>query len=109
MPLEEKADRLLANGVKNVIVTLGKQGSYLKNKAHSIYFPSAPFTAIDSTGGADSFISAMAFSLSEGNATYAAGITVTRYGVQEAMPDKKTIGIYIEEMERKYREIKEII
>lgn len=117
MPLEEKADKLIKGGVKNVIVTLGKQGSYLKNKEHSIYFPSAPFTAIDSTGGADSFISAMAFSLSEGNgliysiiyATYAAGITVTRYGVQEAMPDKKTIGIYREEMERKYREIKEMI
>lgn len=117
LPLEEKADRLLASGVKNVIVTLGKQGSYLKNKEHSIYFPSAPFTAIDSTGGADSFISAMAFSLSEGNgliysmiyATYAAGITVTRYGVQEAMPDKKTIGIYMEEIERKYKEIKETI
>ena len=117
LPLEEKAGRLLAGGVKNVIVTLGRQGSYLKNKEYSIYFPSAPFTATDSTGGADSFISAMAFSLSEGNeliysiiyATYAAGITVTRYGVQEAMPDKKTIGIYIEEMERKYNEIKESI
>ena len=41
--------------------------------------------------------------------TYAAGITVTRYGVQEAMPDKKTIGIYMEEIERKYKEIKETI
>lgn len=116
-PLEDKADSLLKGGVKNVIVTLGRQGAYLKNREHSIYFSSAPFTAIDSTGGADSFISAMAFSLSEGNeliysiiyATYAAGITVTRYGVQEAMPDKKTIGIYREDIERKYREVKKTI
>lgn len=116
-PLEEKADSLLRSGVENVIVTLGRQGAYLKNREHSLYFSSAPFTAIDSTGGADSFISAMAFSLSEGKgliysiiyATYAAGITVTRYGVQEAMPDKKTIGIYREDIERKYREVKKII
>lgn len=114
MALEEKADKLIRSGVRNVIVTLGRHGAYLKNREHSIYFSSAPFTAIDSTGGADSFISAMAFSLSEGNeliysiiyATYAAGITVTRYGVQEAMPDKKTIGIYKEDIERKYREVK---
>lgn len=114
MALDEKADNLIKSGVRNVIVTMGRQGVYLKNREHSVYFSSAPFTAIDSTGGADSFISAMAFSLSEGNeliysiiyATYAAGITVTRYGVQEAMPDKKTINIYKEDIERKYREVK---
>lgn len=110
--LEEKAEKLLKSGVKNVIVTLGKRGAYLRNREYSMYFPSAPFTAVDSTGGADAFISAMAVALSEGKdliysiiyGTFAAGITITRYGVQEAMPDKKTINIYKDEIEKQYLE-----
>lgn len=110
--LEEGSGLLLNCGVKNVIVTLGQKGAYLRNEKQSIYFPSAPFTAVDSTGGADSFISAMAVALSEGKdlifsiiyATYAAGITITRYGVQEAMPDKNTINIYREDIEKLYIE-----
>lgn len=109
--LEEKAQELLCGGVENVIVTLGKQGAYLKNREYSLYFPSAPFHAVDTTGGADSFISALAMALSEEKdliysiiyAMYAAGITVTRYGVQEAMPDKNTVGIYREEIEEQYQ------
>ena len=109
--MEEKCQKLLEMGVKNVIVTLGKEGAYLKNKNHSIYFPSAPFTPVDTTGGADSFISAMAVMLSEGKdliysiiyAIYAAGITITRYGVQESLPDKKTIQIYSDEIEKMYQ------
>ena len=108
--LEEKAAALLEFGIKNVIVTLGRKGAYLRNREYSMYFPAAPFDAVDSTGGADSFISAMAVSLSEGKdliysiifATYAAGITITRYGVQEALPDKKTVCIYSDEIERQY-------
>ncbi|WP_270395099.1 PfkB family carbohydrate kinase [Mediterraneibacter massiliensis] len=113
--LEERAEKLLELGVKNIIVTRGRQGVYLKNKQYSKYFDKNPFTAIDSTGGADAFISAMAVSLSEGRdliysivyASYAAGITVTRYGVQEALPDRKTMHIYHDEIERQYRKEKD--
>lgn len=113
LSLEEKTGLLLEKGVKNVIVTLGKRGCYLRNAEHSIYFPSAPFTAVDTTGGADSFISALAVCLSQGQdliysvvyASYAAGITVTRYGVQEALPDRKTIGIYRSDIEKMYEKI----
>lgn len=115
--LEEKAENLLNVGVENVIVTLGKQGAYLRNRKYNLYFPSAPFHSVDTTGGADSFISALASALSEEKdliysiifAMYAAGITVTRYGVQEAMPDKNTISIYREEIDTRYqRMMKEI-
>lgn len=110
MSMEEKAEKLLKLGVKNIIVTLGKSGAYLKNEKYSMYFEGNPFMAIDTTGGADAFISAMAVALSEGKeliyaiiyASYAAGITVTRYGVQEAMPDKKMMRIYQEDIEKEY-------
>lgn len=61
-------------------------------------------------GGADSFISAFAVYLSEGKtlmqaigfALYASGITVTRYGVQPALPDRKAVDIYEDEIYSRY-------
>lgn len=108
--LEKKAQSLLDKGVKNVIVTLGSRGCYLKNKERSMYFEGTGFEAVDTTGGADSFISALAVYLSEGKnilqaigfAIYASGISVTRYGVQPALPDRKSVDIYEDEIHSKY-------
>lgn len=100
--VSQKAEILFDKGVKNVIVTLGSQGCYLKNKDYSISFPAAPFEAFDTTGAADAFISALAVFLSEGNdlitaikfATYSAGISITRPGAQPSMPDRMTLDMY---------------
>lgn len=100
--IEEKAEKLHNMGVENIIVTLGKDGCYLKNEKYARYFPAADFESIDTTGGADAFISALAVYLSEnvplvraiGFATYSAGITVTRQGVQPAMPDRIALEMY---------------
>ncbi len=108
--LEEKAQWLLDKGVKNVIVTRSSRGCYLKNRDYSRYFEGSGFEAVDTTGGADSFISAMAVCLSEGKdllyaigfAVYASGITVTRYGVQGALPDRQTVELYEDEIRTKY-------
>lgn len=108
--MEEKVQVLLDKGVKNVIVTMGKRGCYFKNADFSMYFEGSGFEAVDSTGGADSFISALAVCLSEGKdivsaigfAIYASGICVTRYGVQPALPDRKAVEIYEDEIYSKY-------
>lgn len=104
--LEEKAWKLLDKGVENVIITLGRKGCYFRNREFSKYFPSADFTAIDTTGGADAFISALAVYLSEGNnifhaigfATYAAGISITREGAQPSLPDRIAVDVYQDEV-----------
>lgn len=104
--IKEKAQILLDKGVKNVIITLGNQGCYLKNTEYDRFFPSADFYPLDTTGAADAFISALAVSLSEGNdilhaigfATYAAGISITRQGVQPALTDRKGLALYREEI-----------
>lgn len=106
--MEEKADLLWEMGVKNVIVTLGEKGCYLKNEQCSQFFPAADFIPVDTTGGADAFISALAVYLSEGAslikaigfATYCAGICVTRQGVQPAMPERTAIDIYRDDVYR---------
>lgn len=100
--MERKADRLWRLGAKNVIITLGKDGCYLKNEECSRYFPAADFQPVDTTGGADAFISALAVYLSEGIslvhaigfATYCAGLSITRKGVQSAMPDRGGVDMY---------------
>ena len=104
--LEEKAEILRRRGVENVIVTMGARGCYLTNGDFAIHFPGTGFEPVDTTGGADSFISAMAVCLSEGKnvihaigfAIYASGITVTRYGVQPALPDRKAVFVYEDEI-----------
>ena len=108
--LEEKAEVLRQKGIKNVIVTLGSRGCYLRNEERSLYFDGTGFEPVDTTGGADSFISAMAVYLSEGKdllhaiefAIYASGISVTRYGVQPALPDRKVVDVYEDEIHSKY-------
>lgn len=114
--LEEKAEILKAKGVKNVIVTMGEKGCYFTNEEYSLHFSGSGFEAVDTTGGADSFISAMAVCLSEGKhiihaigfAIYASGITVTRYGVQPALPDRKAVDVYEDEIYSRYSIITEI-
>ena len=106
MEIEEKARLLREKGVENVIVTLGARGCYLVNGELSMYFGGSGFEAVDTTGGADSFISALAVCLSEGKplvqavrfAIYASGITVTRYGVQPALPDRRAVDVYEDEI-----------
>lgn len=106
MSIEEKAELLRKKGVKNVIVTLGARGCYLANGQASMYFEGSGFEAVDTTGGADSFISALAVCLSEGKplvqavrfAIYASGITVTRYGVQPALSDRRAVDVYEDEI-----------
>lgn len=106
MTLEEKARYFLSCGVRNVIVTLGEKGCMLCNHEETVYFPAADFQAVDTTGAADSFISALVVSLSETQdlhyairfATYAAGITITREGVQPALPDRMMMRLYADKI-----------
>ncbi len=100
--IEEKADILYAAGTRNVIITLGEKGCYLRNGELRRYFPAAGFQAVDTTGAGDAFISALAVYLSEDHdilssiqfASYAAGLSITRDGVQPALADRMALELY---------------
>lgn len=102
--IEEKAAGLFAAGTENIIVTLGDQGCYLHNQEMKRHFPAVDFKAVDTTGAGDAFISALAVYLSEGHniissikfATYAAGLSITRDGVQPALADRMAMDLYSE-------------
>jgi ribokinase len=104
LSIQDKAAYLFENGVKNVIVTLGHNGCYLHNAETKQFFPAVEFTAIDTTGAADAFISAFAVYLSEGKnvvssiqfATYAAGLSITHDGIQPALADRMAVEMYFD-------------
>ena len=105
--VEEQAEYFFNLGIKTVIITLGHEGCYLKCSDSGQYFPASEFTSIDTTGGADAFISALASYLTDGDtieravriANHAAGFCVSRQGVVPALVDKNTLENYIGQKE----------
>jgi ribokinase len=82
---------------------MGASGCYLRDASHSQYFPATSFPSLDTTGGADAFISALAVYLNENfdiaeairRANCAAGFCVARQGVFPAMVDRVTLELYL--------------
>lgn len=105
--IEKRAEYFRNLGCPVVIITLGSKGAYLKTEEFDEYFPAANFPSIDSTGGADAFIAALASYLTEGYsllktvkiATYAAGFCVSRAGVVPALIDRISLENHIKMQE----------
>lgn len=105
--VEGQAEYFYNRGMPVVIITLGHGGCYVRAENLQKHFPSADFTAVDATGGADAFISALAVHLSDGYpleksvriAQYAAGFCVSRQGVTTALVDKDTLYLHIGQAE----------
>lgn len=105
--VEKQADFFFHQGIKVVIITLGHHGCYLRTADTAKYYPAASFISIDTTGGADAFISALASYLIAGYdldrairiATYAAGFCISRQGVVPSLIDRNTLETHIKRME----------
>ena len=90
---------LMNLGVKNVIITLGSNGCYVKNASEEGRIGTFKVNAIDTTAAGDSFSGALAAQLANGvplkealvfaNATGA--LTTTKIGAQEALPTKEEV------------------
>ena len=101
--VEKQADFFISKGCPVVIITLGHKGCYLRTSEESLYFPASNFPSVDSTGGADAFIAALASYLTEGYplkkairiASYAAGFCVSRTGVVPALIDRPSLENHI--------------
>ena len=92
--LQPAAGYFLTRGIKNVIMTLGKQGVYLSNSRHDRIIPAEKVDAVDTTAAGDVFNGAIATALLDGKefveacryACKASGISVTRIGAQHSAP-----------------------
>lgn len=104
---EEAAEILYVKGVKNVVMTLGSKGAYIRNAEIRERIVGNPVKAVDTTGAGDTFTGAFCVALAEGKdireavrfGNAAAGISVTKYGVIEAIP-------YREEVEKRLENAK---
>ena len=90
------AEKLLAGGIRRVIVTLGANGSLLAGRGVSEHLPPYAVKSIDSTGAGDAFIGSFAVFLAEGvsepeavrRANLYAGLSTTGIGTQKSFYDR---------------------
>ena len=93
------SEALLAQGVQNVIVTLGSSGSVICNASSREFVPARKVEAVDTVGAGDVYNGALVTALSEGKslpdaalfATLASSIAVTRPGAQTGVPHRPEV------------------
>lgn len=101
--IKKAADWLYKKGVKNVIITLGSDGVYIKNDTLEEIVPSYKVEAIDTTGAGDSFNGCLAVGLMDGLdivkaakfANAGAALSVTKLGTAPSMAYRKEITNFI--------------
>jgi ribokinase len=100
---DRAADKLLEEGVKTVIITLGARGAFVAGAEFRGLVPGFLVHAVDSTGAGDVFNGALAVAWSEGKdirtavvfANAAAAISVTKLGAQPSIPRRKEIDRFL--------------
>lgn len=102
--IEKQAEFFIDKGVKIVIITLDKDGVYLKTKSESAYFKSYDTKVIDETGASDAFISTLVSKLADDYdlkdgikaGSLSAKYTISNFGVSNTLIDTNTLERYID-------------
>ena len=97
--INESIDYLLSKGIKNVLVTLGTQGSLFKSKDKEIKVGCYKVNAIDTVAAGDTYVGYFTSSLASGYsiqesmdiASKASSITVSRKGSVISIPYKEEV------------------
>jgi ribokinase len=90
------AEKLIAGGIRRVIITLGANGSLLASRDGSQHVAPFAVKSVDSTGAGDAFIGSFAVFLGEGVpekqavqlANLYAGLSTTGFGTQKSFYDR---------------------
>ncbi len=94
------ADRLLETGAKNIVLTLGEKGAFVKNARLREFVPAFSIgKVVETTGAGDAFAGGFAVALAEGKSIVeatkygcaVAGISVTRPGTAPSMPYREEV------------------
>ena len=97
------AEELLRKGVQTVMVSLGAEGVYIKNRDMENLIPAIPVPVIDATGASDAFISAFTADLAKGYsvlsaakiANCAAALSVGKQGVAPALIEEDALEAFV--------------
>jgi ribokinase len=90
------AEKLVVNGIRRVIITLGANGSLLAHRDGCEHIPPFAVKSVDSTGAGDAFIGSFAVFLAEGvpekeavgRANFYAALSTTGVGTQKSFYDR---------------------
>ena len=90
------AQKLVASGIRRVIITLGANGSLLASRDGSAHVPAFAVNSVDSSGAGDAFIGSFAVFLAEGvpeqeavrRANLYAALSTTGVGTQKSLYDR---------------------
>jgi ribokinase len=93
------ADRLLAKGVRNVVITLGAQGCFWSTPNGYAFLSPPRVDVVDTTAAGDAFSGALSLFLAEGSeffealqlASRVAALSTTRAGAQSSMPTREEV------------------
>lgn len=97
--VEKVAEEICAMGVKNVIITLGSKGCFIREEGVSYRIDAFKVEPVDTTAAGDTFNGALCVGLSEGMdlkqaavmASKASSIAVTRMGAQSSIPYREEL------------------
>ena len=97
--IKKAAKKINEMGVRNVVITLGSRGAYMRHDGNEKFIPAPIVKAIDTTAAGDVFNGALAIAIAEGNdlqdavefANEAAAISVTKMGAQNSAPYRNEI------------------
>ena len=100
---QQAAQYFLRKGVKNIIITLGKEGAVWCHEQECISIASPTVKAVDTTAAGDIFNGALSVALGEGNSiaesirfsTAAAALSVTKLGAQSSAPYRDEVNNFM--------------
>ena len=103
---EAAAKKLLGNGHKIVVITLGKAGALVADASGARLIPAFKANAVDTTAAGDTFCGALAVGLVEGLsldaaarfASAASAICVSRLGAQPSIPRRDEIDALLQDV-----------
>ena len=112
LPVEDEASarqaaqRLLAAGVRHVVITLGAKGALLAGPGQAVLVPSQPVEAVDSTAAGDAFNGGLAWAIGQGlplaeavrQACLVGALSVTRLGAQPSLPTKEELCCFMDRL-----------
>jgi len=101
--IEAAAESLLQRGIETVIITLGKEGSYISTRHYREKVPAFKVVAQDTTAAGDVYCGSLCVALTEGKnlkeavrfASAASAISVTRLGAQPSAPARQEIETFL--------------
>lgn len=100
---ERVVNTLLEMGVNTVVLTLGKNGCFYKNRVEAMSFGTFEVDAVDTTSAGDTFCGALAAEIARGNswedtlifASAASAICITKMGAQPSIPNEDEVRAFL--------------